>query len=382
MSNKVIIHIGQKKTGTTALQTFFLDNRAWLLGKGILYPSAGRQNFSGQPHHRHMLLSRKADERPELLDRLRTELDRHFDSGGHAALLSSEGYASYADLPNGPALMDSLVQALDPYCVEVVAYLRPQEEFVQSFYNWQVKADKEYGRFRDFVPREIESNPGLYDYAQMLDPWARAFGKEHVLVRRYGREYFKGSSLIADFLQVLDLPQALKNGRCKLPGKRVNTGLSPKVLEMARFVKPMVGMDSWDQFMEMLVLSLGKEQGGARYNMLDDRQLQALRERFARSNATVARRYLGEATGELFPGAGRLEPYEPPPEITSVDWIHLMGLLWNICTGTARKLLETQAQMDQLRQDSLNALRRVARAAMPSEAAARERSAAARALHT
>ena len=44
MKKKLYLHIGMGKTGTTALQHFFWDNRDILAAKGICYPKVGIQS--------------------------------------------------------------------------------------------------------------------------------------------------------------------------------------------------------------------------------------------------------------------------------------------------------------------------------------------------
>jgi len=52
---RVILHIGQSKTGTTALQSFLASNRTPLAKAGICYPDVYRNCFLHHGKHKKML---------------------------------------------------------------------------------------------------------------------------------------------------------------------------------------------------------------------------------------------------------------------------------------------------------------------------------------
>jgi len=62
---KLILHIGQPKTGTTSIQRFCLNHRNHLLQQGVLYPDAGRHG-PGHPHFEPQFLVSHRSKLPNL----------------------------------------------------------------------------------------------------------------------------------------------------------------------------------------------------------------------------------------------------------------------------------------------------------------------------
>src|SRR6056297_480644 len=140
---KLIVHIGQSKTGSTTLQSMLSQSRERLMAEGIFYPRAG---FYG--HHARLLPylsdgrdiadfhirsfggdTEKAIENSHMLwDRLKTYIDRHHP---HTVIFSCEQIYEFG--PRDKELVDILLGRLRELSddITLVVYLRaPADRFL------------------------------------------------------------------------------------------------------------------------------------------------------------------------------------------------------------------------------------------------------------
>src|ERR1041385_6005831 len=139
---KLYLHIGTEKTGTTAIQTFFRENRDALIERGVLYPQAGGpQNHTGlaaaamKPETINSLrtllgvMSTEQVEpyRQKFREALQAELSEH--SGCHTTVFSNEHCSSRLMSDEEVHwLRDFLVPLFDD--IKVVCYIRSEERRV------------------------------------------------------------------------------------------------------------------------------------------------------------------------------------------------------------------------------------------------------------
>jgi hypothetical protein len=191
---KLILHIGTHKTASTSLQHFFTLNRALLRDAGFHYPSnlnsAYVTNFLAAE-----LAFRRGNTVLSFLNKALREATR---LGCHTVLLSAESFyamtAFFLDLyDRRPRELDywanesRLVSELQRYCipfddVQIVCYLRPQDEFASSIYNQLVKSTVGTALpYLDFLARVRP----VFDYNQHLQLWAHSFGNKAVQAMRF-----------------------------------------------------------------------------------------------------------------------------------------------------------------------------------------------------
>ena len=85
-------------------------------------------------------------------------------------------------------------------------YLRRQDTALNSMWNQKIKKSKQ--RFRSMSWEEFINTtpPAIYlDYEESLNEIASELGSENIIVRRYGKKYFKNGSIYDDFLSTLGL---------------------------------------------------------------------------------------------------------------------------------------------------------------------------------
>src|SRR4051812_46679753 len=119
---RLIIHGGIHRTGTTTLQRFLAGNRDTLLKQGILYP------FEAVSHQRlawDVFAGRKTGE--DVLSQLQSAA-AEMSTSPAVILLSGEDFCIHKDLGwLGPLRAN--------FEVEVVFYLRQQDDWLMSWYN-------------------------------------------------------------------------------------------------------------------------------------------------------------------------------------------------------------------------------------------------------
>ncbi len=222
---ELILHIGMGKTGTTALQESFWQNRKTLESAGVLYPSLGSV---ASAHH---LISPYA---PPVLDGngwtfLKPEdwAPKLAASGAKRILMSSELIA-WASADVAAQFIAALRQYFE---VKICIYLRRQDNIIMAGYNQQVKSGSQIKPIGLILKRLIET----FDYSTTLTHWEAAVGAANMIVRPYERAQFINGDLIDDFiLGVLGI--AVPEGFKKLPKENSNPRFSHIALEYKRLI--------------------------------------------------------------------------------------------------------------------------------------------------
>ncbi|MBF0169632.1 MAG: hypothetical protein HQK87_00855 [Nitrospinae bacterium] len=295
MNSTLYVHIGAPKTGSTALQLFFDRNREALRHRFALYP---RATARAGGHHDIAFLTgggypEWATPQETSLEDLLGELDRELADHTGDALISSENFYLF---PNPKSLEDRLLSlpSLKGRRVQVIVYLRPQEEVVEAWYNQTVKAQGSTATFAESLERDRD----LWDYEARLKPWADIFGRENIRARLYGGGSDSTWDICADFVAWFGIsPLGLV-----FPEVRSNTNLNRDLLEFQRMVNrlPMTPIQKRSLQKQLADLSLRTRGSGlfCESSFLSQENRRALRAEYERSNRNVAKDYLdGE---ELF----------------------------------------------------------------------------------
>lgn len=302
---RFILHIGLEKTGTTSIQRFLNTNRALLLERhGILYPH--HPSLRREDSHPLLPASLLPDANCEFIPsacrpdpaRVRSALQRLAGSDADAILLSAEHLSSRLDAP----AIEQLGSWLQPRRVEIIVYLRRQDEMALSSFSTALRC----GRRTWFRPRDVAASDRYFAYDALLAPWTATFGQENIRIRLFDQDRFSGGDLITDFMaaigvsKVQDWPrpapqnQSLNLAEASLL-RLVNCRL-PTWEEAVRRGRP----QEYQQAQRMrarLLAEIGKvpaiAQASPLSRLLSGRERQQILERFAESNSRLARAYLG-----------------------------------------------------------------------------------------
>lgn len=235
MGREFILHIGLSKTGTSSIQRALAARRAELAAAGVCYPrSPGHANHGLLPMSL-VPLDALASFNPALwegigpaarLERFRAEFAREMAGLGPGiarVLISAE---QCSGLLNTPARVEALRALLAPHAARfrVIVYLRRQDRHFASSYVQGL-------RVAEIGPAAFDARTegGLYDYAALLDRWARAFGEEAIEPCIFEPEALAGGDVVDDFLGRIGLPGLVP---AEAPERRSNLSLSADAIAL------------------------------------------------------------------------------------------------------------------------------------------------------
>jgi hypothetical protein len=301
---KAFLHIGVQKTGTTTIQAFMAKNRLALRERGFYYPAApGEQNHVGLT----LLLGADRDDLYDLLPmagidpgsdlaaysrQMLSRLANGFEkSGCQTMVLSNEHLSSRIEADESIAALRSYLLGIVDN-VEIVVYLRRQDEAVLSEYSTRVQVG--YTECFELLPHHLVN----YDYAALLDRWAAVFGRDCITIRLFEQDSFVGGDLITDFLQTI---------QCSYDDKFIsvphqNIGLDVDCLEYLRrlnrilpaFIDGRPNAERADIVPQLAIISKGEK---PRFSGTEANEIL---HHFEKSNRDVASRYLDRVDGMLF----------------------------------------------------------------------------------
>lgn len=230
--DRLILHIGRQKTGTSVLQRVLNDSEVALAAAGVVYPRVGRNGVAHHPLATDLVLQEDAGA-PErdAAERLAAELIAALAKAEGTWLFSSEAFQNVGD-PSG------LTRVFDPGRTDVIVYLREQYSFAQSAYAQRIHATRETETFVDYLKRMTIS------HAALLARWSEMFAPRRLIVRGYSRPTLVNGDIVDDFFAATELPPiTLKRGvavQKPLPGgpllefKRIVNGIPDLPSEIDR----------------------------------------------------------------------------------------------------------------------------------------------------
>ena len=299
MVKRILLHIGTHKTGTSALQRVFETERATLAAAGICYPSTDREPFAHLPKHSSL---HAATRQPEKFAAEIALMCREAETAAcNTLLISAEGFSEPAS-----DRIHAFAGIRQDYEIHIYAYLRRQDQCLESLWNQFVKQGRETRSVAAFCAApEVRARA---DYVRMLDFWSE-IGTVHAADYAVART----AGIVAHFAKLANLPK----------------------LRDADFRNPSLGMN------EALVLSwfnARSEKPGKRLldAMEGDPQRYALgstlRARlvaeFAPINVVLAERYGVTFSAEM--------PEEAAEPLTAADPAFLVHLLTSLSAGAPR----------------------------------------------
>lgn len=206
MPERVVLHVGMTKTGSTAIQNTFEKNHDFLLEKGVLFPrSVFAHTNSYKPydtpgHFRILKYAKTGD-----LGQFEAELVATQEKA-NTLFLSAENFFLDID-ENGYQILRQLFSGKT---VEILCFVRPQVEWAISRYYQSVTNGhkKESRPFNEFVEHLISE--GQLNYHNRLNYLMNMTGASQVNVIDYERVKKNGSSVAAT-LTALGLEDKLPN---------------------------------------------------------------------------------------------------------------------------------------------------------------------------
>lgn len=226
---RVILHVGWDKTGSTAVQYFFDLNRESIEKNFSLYYPLGRWHaflgsmVSSDPvsyvDNKNVGLTDKEEiERRD--ERLRSQFEGFIDSKnpGGTLVLSYEGFVS---LPNDALvrLREYLAQFSDE--ILVLAYVRPLFSYARSAISQRAKQGQ---------PISPDGSLPRNRYKDILKKFFSVFGREAVHVHCFSPSELVGRDVLLDFMSFCGVEESNFREKYRIPSRQNESVKGPAVL--------------------------------------------------------------------------------------------------------------------------------------------------------
>jgi hypothetical protein len=210
-----VVHIGTEKTGTTTIQDYCALNRNQLNNLGFHYPkslgganhialAALSQDDPPKFQTARLLIGAGGKEWGPFKDNLLKEANEELSNlptDIKTVVFSNEhlhsNLLSIGEVKRLKSLLENWVSE-----VKVIVYLRRQDLLAQSLYSTRLKGGEVLGS-QPIVPSTAYPAPYYYQYHQILENYASAFGKENILVRIFEKDKLIKGDLLDDFFSLL-----------------------------------------------------------------------------------------------------------------------------------------------------------------------------------
>lgn len=230
---RVILHIGQHKTGTTSIQYCLKVHRAYFLAHGMLAPQTGQDDAGS---HQPLIRDLAQGDSAGAIAGLGAELSRHPGAG---LLVSSEQMMN--DIAQGrfARVLDGF-RACGAGRFTILMYLRAPFELVNGLYALNTRTFSLQGLpIAAFADRFGSGKRGFLhaytDYGRIVA--LAQLDDVDLVVRPYNRAV--AASVVADLLRTLELPPLPAADRLRL-----NTTNGPIALEAMRVTARALGKTS------------------------------------------------------------------------------------------------------------------------------------------
>jgi hypothetical protein len=219
---RLSIHIGAAKCGSSAIQETLRRNAESLKRIGVLVPDTQLGTElppSGTQVRFFEDLKPFDDARVQVITDKLEALRRASDSTSHATVIISA-----ENLINSGVFAGLFRNAPRMFDVEVVAYIRRQDEFLLGAWNqWHFKVNNDLGTWLEGVTGQMA------DWDARLAAWEHELPDAKLSVRVFDRDRLVGGDVVTDFLYLLGVPaEALL-----LDPEPVNRGLNELAMTIA-----------------------------------------------------------------------------------------------------------------------------------------------------
>lgn len=314
------LHIGAAKTGTTALQRFLAQNSGRLMREfGVLYPNLNDIMVHGPMREGGIFWQGRYFERTDGSDDL--ELFGKYIRYCKRKSLKALVISHEALLVNWHERIGRLAGKLDAD-IKIICYVRRQDYYLESAWKQWGHKFVASSELVDSLTSHATKWGGwrLTDWHELLEPWARNFGAENIIVRPYEKRQMV-DGVLPDFLRTINVTWPEKPVLSN--DVDANLGLSRDALEFLsllsrneEFQKTKLHEGLYGMVYDILDNSYRKDPFES-YEILSPRERIEILNEYESSNRMVAKTYLKREDGRLF--------YEPWPS-PDAHWQRYEGL--------------------------------------------------------
>jgi len=270
--NTIYFHIGTHKTGTTALQSFFVDNKDILKSKGLIY------NFYNEQEMNQGYLAFN----PEKWDNIKLDSSKNY-------IISGEDFYSHILKSS-----DQINNKLSDFNIHFIVYFKRQDLMIQSVYNQLVKM---HG-FSKNISKNINYN---FDYYQFTQNLKDKFAEANLTVKVYEKGQFKDRNIFSDFLSILGLDLT---DEYKIEKKVVNPSLTTEKMEFTRYINMLDLPIGFRTQISRLIINSALNSNEVslfrKQDLISPQEAKNLLEKYKEGNEKIAKEFFAREDGKLF----------------------------------------------------------------------------------
>ncbi len=303
---KLVLHIGSHKTGTTTIQTTLHDNAEHLRRQGISFacvpPYANLHHALGFVTPSNVVPRGSHVTNAEALTQALTQVSEQ------TVIASSENLSFFFERASIEGLRDLLCAHFEQ--VQILVYLRRQDSHAISHHQEGSKPARKaeeqlFGYAPTALPQTGEAMDLYLDYEHRIGMWIDVFGAPNVTVQVFDRARLEGGDVFEDFLKVVGI-----DGAAMPQAKERNVSLS---FSQAAVGHMMNARKITQPRKEQILQALPE---GAR--MMPARaEAEAFYDRYRAGNIRLNERLGGPAGADLFS-----DDFSDYPEIAQEHWDH------------------------------------------------------------
>lgn len=349
----LLLHIGTEKTGTTFLQEWLYDNRAYLSDQGFfLSDQLERPNNrklvsyvqTGVDDYLFRLGIRSLEEKSRFFQgfeqEFRDEVKRARTTHHHMIISSEHFHSRLGSEQELQTLYRLLADLFDE--IHVLCYVREQADLHASLYSTALRLSCAAG-IADF--KHVRAEDPYYNYHRLATLWAGTFGKASVHFRIYDPREFVAADIRRDFCRAL--APVLDISRLCFSNPACNQRLSLLQAEAFRAVNQQFPywergiindrIHNLNQFYKQIL----EHCPGLRWGSVEHPGRAELQRLFAESNRLFFAEYIG--AGKSFGAAARSPSREAEQALTADALAHRVGdLLRCLFAGMGERLITDQ----------------------------------------
>ena len=297
------IHIGTPKTGTTSLQHFCTENAKLFEEQGYCYPIFPHKfkyinimrngfflSYKGYDENKNKNQMEEAKFFRQGMDFILDNFQK-FDN----IILSDEAIWNVVFKRGKTDLWERLKKEADEhdYVIKVVVYLRRQDSLATSWWNQKIKIGKRvYSKdsWENFVKDPTKFELEYYDSLKFIEKFVE---KENIIVRRFGRQYFKNGSIFEDFIDAVGMRYS---SHFVISEGQRNVSLVGNTHEIKRILNTIPDLrDQDNKFFRSIVIDMSEQRPDLKKEtMFSPEEALKFMEQYREGNRKIMKEYFGK----------------------------------------------------------------------------------------
>ena len=270
---QIYIHIGQGKTGSTAIQNYCVKNRR---STNFYYPKTGVKEFG---HHHFSYLH--GNKFLKMIRVLKKEILPY-----KKILISSE---TFIYLKKDEVKIFSEELKKEDYEIKIIYSYRNQIDSIKSHYFEEIfQGKKERGsnnmNYIGTIEEYFDNHWDSFDHLERIKHWVDFFGTENLITFHYNYKGQKGN-LLKDFLSLVDKKVDIK----RTINKRIHHSLDPDFADLLILIdKQKIKFEIRDKIARLLK----KESSGKTKIKISNELFKKIQKKYRSSNKEFLERYV------------------------------------------------------------------------------------------